>query len=181
MEHIPQPGEIYQHFKGNLYRIVTLAKHTETEEAMVVYQALYGNFEVWVRPLSMFMEKLDQEKYRFTLVPSVAGVSPAVTQPQSESVKEAVQESEKASEKTLEEEAAELNLHPLVLKFLEADGYEEKLDILASMHSCITESMLNTVAISLDMEVSGEDLEADYQSVKNGLLMLVKYECSRLR
>ena len=62
MSNIPTPGQLYRHFKGNLYRIVTLAKDSETGENMVVYQALYGDYEVYVRPLSMFMEKLDRSK-----------------------------------------------------------------------------------------------------------------------
>ncbi len=63
MRKLPVPQEIYRHFKGGLYQIVTVAQHSETGEAMVVYQALYGSFETYVRPLSMFLEKIDREKY----------------------------------------------------------------------------------------------------------------------
>ncbi|MEO6568685.1 MAG: DUF1653 domain-containing protein [Opitutaceae bacterium] len=50
-----QPGR-YRHYKGNEYRVLGLARHTETEEALVVYQALYGERGLWVRPATMFLE-----------------------------------------------------------------------------------------------------------------------------
>ena len=57
------PGREYRHFKGNLYRVLAIAKHSETMEDYVVYQALYGEHGLWVRPLSMFASKVDREKY----------------------------------------------------------------------------------------------------------------------
>lgn len=52
-------GKKYRHYKGNEYLLLHLAKHSETEEEMVVYQSLYGEMGVWVRPKSMFFEKVE--------------------------------------------------------------------------------------------------------------------------
>ncbi len=57
------PGDFYRHFKGKIYQIRELAKHSETGEDMVVYQGMYPPFQVWVRPLSMFLDSVDHEKY----------------------------------------------------------------------------------------------------------------------
>lgn len=65
-----QPG-LWRHFKGNLYRVIGVALHSETGEEMVVYQALYGQKGLWVRPASMWLETVERERYtgpRFTRV-----------------------------------------------------------------------------------------------------------------
>lgn len=49
---------IYRHYKGNYYRVLHVAKHSETLEEMVVYQAQYGEKGIWVRPLAMFLESV---------------------------------------------------------------------------------------------------------------------------
>jgi len=59
----PRPG-IYRHFKGNLYKLVAVARHSETLEEMVVYQALYGDGGLWVRPLGMWSELVEQDGQR---------------------------------------------------------------------------------------------------------------------
>ena len=51
----------YQHFKGNLYQVLHIAKHSETDEMMVVYQPQYGERGIWVRPLSMFDEVIERD------------------------------------------------------------------------------------------------------------------------
>lgn len=56
-------GRVVRHFKGREYLVLGLAKHTETDELMVVYKALYGTNINYVRPFNMFMSKVDKNKY----------------------------------------------------------------------------------------------------------------------
>ncbi|MFG6668486.1 DUF1653 domain-containing protein [Halomonas sp. HNIBRBA4712] len=65
----PVPG-IYRHYKGALYEVTGTAHHSETEEPLVVYRALYGEYGLWVRPLAMFSESVTlkgQTQPRFVL------------------------------------------------------------------------------------------------------------------
>ncbi|MEW6996956.1 DUF1653 domain-containing protein [Colwelliaceae bacterium BS250] len=55
----------YQHFKGNFYQVLNVAKHSETEEDFVVYQPLYGEGKIWIRPLSMFDELIERDGKTF--------------------------------------------------------------------------------------------------------------------
>jgi hypothetical protein len=52
---------IYQHFKGNRYQVMDIARHSETGEKYVVYRALYGDQGVWIRPLEMFLETIERD------------------------------------------------------------------------------------------------------------------------
>ena len=73
-QNIIQQG-IYRHYKGNRYQVWHTARHSETEEQMVVYRCLYGEYGVWVRPLAMFAEIVivDGKKIpRFELIKSLA-------------------------------------------------------------------------------------------------------------
>lgn len=72
MERTLQPGGVYRHYKGNLYKALYVATHTETEEPLAVYQALYGEYGIWARPLAMFLDDVTLPDgsvvQRFTLV-----------------------------------------------------------------------------------------------------------------
>ena len=59
-----RPGR-YRHFKGNEYEVIGLARHSETQEEMVVYRALYGDFGLWVRPVSMWNETVERDGKTF--------------------------------------------------------------------------------------------------------------------
>lgn len=194
MREIPKPGQIYRHFKGHLYQIVTIARHSETLEALVIYQALYGEFQVYARPLHMFMSELDKEKYsdvkqreRFELVRTANEIT--MEEVQAESVVEGV----KAQEVTAEEVQIEVvhepeELAPQVVQldagveeFLDADSYEERLRIFTGMQHRLTDDMINIMAISMDTEVPEGELSDRVANLKNYLLMQVKYECNRIR
>jgi hypothetical protein len=56
-----KPG-IYRHYKGNLYEVMGVCRHSETQEEMVAYRKLYGDFGWWVRPLGMFVGRVDAAK-----------------------------------------------------------------------------------------------------------------------
>lgn len=196
MNQIPQAGEIYQHFKGKLYRIVTLATHTETGEQLVIYQALYGEFQVFARPLSMFLEKVDAKKYpdaagkdRFMRIPmaEAAAVPQPVTAPSENPVepRPAAMSSENPVEPrpaaASSESPVEPQPDPGLLAFLDADSYEEKLEVFASLEGKVDLHMLNAIAASLDLELLEGSLEEQYDTLKSCLMTLERYECNRLR
>lgn len=180
MSFIPIPHEIYKHFKGNLYQIVTVAQHTETEELLVVYQAMYGEFKTYARPLAMFLSEVDRQKYpdaaqkyRFEL----QGASP---QRQAEREQPGGQPAE-AVPAAAQDEGEAFSLDPQVLEFLDADSYEERLNILTGLHHRITDEMITTMAVACDIEVPEGETQERYASLKSCLLTLEKFECNRLR
>ncbi|MBQ2258451.1 MAG: DUF1653 domain-containing protein [Lachnospiraceae bacterium] len=197
MRQNPKPQEIYRHFKGNIYQIITIARHSETGIKMVVYQQLYAPYEVYVRPLEMFMSKIDTKKYpnekqtyRFEKI-DIRGEEKADVPKETSSetlnrvLNKGKSEEEPQQSETLETENAEnesdFELDPGIAEFLDAESYEKKLQILSKLHSRITDAMIDTIAVSLDTEIKEGDIERRYSELKNCLLTMERFECNRLR
>lgn len=190
----PKPQEIYRHFKGNVYQIITIARHSETKMKMVVYQQLYAPYEVYVRPLDMFMSKIDTKKYpnekqifRFERL-AIRGEDQIeeTRESSAETLNRILNRGKKEIELTVDlqkadgqEEAFELD--PGLVEFLDADSYEKKLQILSSLHNRITDAMIDTMAVSLDTEVKEGDIETRYAEIRNCLITMERFECNRLR
>ncbi len=191
MRQIPKPQELYRHFKGNLYQILTIAQDSETEEKLVIYQALYGDFKVYARKLEMFLSPVDRVKYpsaaqeyRFEKVEleNVAKENPIQeVQTQTPEPKLETGAQPKTEPKLAETSSEEADLDPLLVEFLDADGYEAKLNAMTALHHRITQDMITIMAVASDVEVAEGDLEERYEQLRNCLLMLDKYETNRLR
>jgi len=185
----PIVNEIYKHFKGNLYKVITLATHSETEEEMVVYQALYGDYKVYCRPLSSFMSEVDHEKYpdvtqkmRFELLNS--GLKLAQNSIQNVQVEETTPNAPCiAPENATENEADNNNeLNPYVEEFLNADTNEARLEILHHYKNKFSQHDLTIMSIFQDIALD-ENLDFDERFRQFSLCLTTKnkYETLRLR
>ena len=191
-------GQFYRHFKGRLYQIMAVAEHSETGEHMVVYQALYGDYRVYVRPYEMFVSEVDHEKYpqvkqkyRFELVdlseencvkqekPGQPDVSLVRKESGVKASEEKAKERENAqSAGTLQEDGG---VNPILLEFLDAETLEEKLHIMIFSRNQMDDNLLNSIAISLDLVVDEKSTQEKYDEILNCLSMMEKFECNRLR
>ena len=198
-ERMPKSGEIYRHFKNKLYQIVTVATHSETGEPLVIYQALYGDFAVYARPLSMFTSEVDhvkypqvQQKYRFEKVEMQQNKETEMStvskqeKPETSAVSkteepETPPASRPAEQSTEAESATEEGINPKLMAFLDADDFEEKYNILVSMRDTITDRLINDMAVVLDVVIPEGDLDDRYDALKNCVRTRQRYETMRLR
>ena len=203
---IPRAQEIYRHFKGELYQVIAVAEHTETREKLVIYQAMYGDFGIYARPLEMFISPVDRAKYpdatqefRFQLQGpdagrQLAGSIAAMGRTERAASGESSISGSVAQQEALRDdldggipvgqtgtaEPEEPGLDPLVLEFLDARTYEQRLNVLAALHHRITNEMITTMSLCCDIEVEGDDVEQRYEELKQCLIMKDRFEIKRL-
>ena len=185
---LPKPGEFYRHFRNNLYQVIAIAKHTETKEMMVVYQALYKDFKVFARPLDSFMSEVDHkkypdcvQKYRFQRVDLAEGVENNEGPYDCGKKDDTLAATVETNAADGEDELTATVVKPELMEFLDARTYAEKIDILAKMKKELTEDMIQTIAVSLDYPIAEGSITEQYESVLYYLETHARYEGNRLR
>ena len=177
MERIPKPGEFYRHFKGKLYQVIAVAEHAETGEQLVIYQALYGTFRVYARPLSMFTGETDREKY-----PDISQKYRfEKTEPEQEDQDRKEEEERKEEEVRPEEDSPGKDTDALLLAFVETGDFGVKLDILSAMAEKIRQKDLDLLYEALDLPKVPGDIREQLRSIEQYLQMRRKFDGERLR
>lgn len=189
-------GGFYRHFKDKLYQVKGTAIHSETKEKMVIYQGLYGSYEMYVRPYDMFLSEVDHikypdvvQKYRFELIDIKTGKSLEADYEENnqnmESEKseesEELEKLEELEESKESEESEESEEDSKLIRFLDAYDYKEKLDILTSMRGELNDGLIDIMAESIEVAVPEGDITDRYNSLRKCLMAHTKYEGLRLR
>ena len=198
----PVPGEFYRHFKNKLYQIIAVATHSETGEEMVVYQALYGDFRVWVRPLDMFLEEVDREKYpdavqkyRFE---RVRLVKPQNAEDSAKNVTQPVQQASAAQKLSADSDSSAAQntaaqtpdedqpVNRELLDFFDAmdeKNYDRMLECLTKLQPHATQKEMDDICMVLDIHppVGCDDVESQIMFIKRHLAMIRKFDGERLR
>lgn len=241
MNRIPRPGELYRHYTGEVYQILTIARHSETDEQLVVLQAMYGTFDTYASPLSQFTSEVDHQKYPrikqqywFSRIDKtqlagqqeperevdLAGqeepqktnaIGKAAERPATRSPAESrrafreeggaasniessyqqkrrrqIADRESRREQFLkpqkrESAADELRANPCLMKFLDADTYEEKYHVLTEIQEEMTDRLIDDMAVVLDVVIPEGPLNDRYCQLRNIILTRQKYETIRYR
>ncbi len=183
-------GGFYRHFKDKLYQVKGTAIHSETKEKMVIYQGLYGSYEMYVRPYDMFLSEVDHikypdvvQKYRFELIDIKTGKSLEADYEENNQNMESEEseELEKLEESKESEESEESEEDSKLIRFLDAYDYKEKLDILTSMRGELNDGLIDIMAESIEVAVPEGDITDRYNSLRKCLMAHTKYEGLRLR
>lgn len=180
----------YQHFKGKLYQVRGIAYHSETSEKMVVYQALYGDYAMYVRPFEQFMSEVEHskypevtQKYRFVQV-HIGGNHDDKPNAEAAGKSERVLEqrvSQEINEELEQQEFEDGLVDARLLQFLDAETYNEKLNVLTYLRSGLDDKIIDAMGASMDAEIPAGSVEERYRSLRSVIMTHCKYECTRLR
>lgn len=199
MDRTPKSGEFYRHFKNKLYQVVGVATHSETKEKLVIYRALYGTFEIYARPLDMFVSEVDHvkypevaQKYRFEHVKILEnGKVVSLEESTPENVASHKDMSVLEATVTMTDETPDTNeksvvrvqgVNPKLMEFLDAETMEDKYNVLVSMRDDITDRLIDDMAVVVDVVVPEGDLMTRYDDLKFAIRTRQRYEFSnRLR
>ncbi|SDW41877.1 Protein of unknown function [Lachnospiraceae bacterium KHCPX20] len=189
----PQPGEKFRHFKGNLYQIICRATHSETNEDLVIYQALYGDFGIYARPCSMFTSEVDHDKYpdvaqqyRFMLLSELKKQSQMteLTKKEAKDIATAVsslmqEEAEEEDDYVPDQDPAMVHM----LKFLDTDDFEEKYRIVKEMavQNELNDTFIDNMAASMDLVIGDGPLEDRTSQLMICISTRKRFESTRLR
>ena len=199
----PLPGEKYLHFKNKLYQVIAVAKHSETMEPYVVYQALYGDFGVYIRPYDMFVSEVDHEKYpevtqkyRFAYVDHTKNETLRMERAEHKKipVNQNVEQQENVPDVTAAVSTAELQeqniiqresdveeqIDPWLLRFLDTDTMEEKYQIVCDIKNDITDRLIDDLAVAVDVVIPEGKLSDRYEQLKYCIRTRQKYEQTSL-
>lgn len=203
----PVSGEFYQHFKGKLYQVKMLARDSETQREIVVYQAMYAPYDCWVRDLDEFMSLVDKEKYpqetqkyRFEHVTfqnvqaqrmgtqeekEVSGAIVPNTKEEEAGISDEMlikalktgQPERYLEHKITEEEIANRGL----MQLLDAETFHEKRQIFIGLKQYLDKHMLSNIAVAFDIVLEEGDVEMQYDSIMRCMEAFERYEGGRLR
>jgi hypothetical protein len=184
-----QIGKIYRHFKGGIYQVLCTATHTESNEKLVIYQALYGKFQVFARPMSQFTEEVPdsdenvtKQRYRFEEIKDLE--DEAFSKCNIKEVRISVENEKVAVEPDPAEDTVENTGEapsPVIMQFLDAGSSKEKLDIIKANYNKIDERTITNMEVSLDIISSSENLDQRIGYVCDVLSTRSRFEDSRLR
>ena len=181
MRENPRPGEFYRHFKNKLYQIVAVATHSESKEQLVIYQALYGDFGAYARPLDMFLSEVDREKYpdieqkyRFEKVENIYEATKQITDRNSSEIN--IETNNKMQQEESEDESKKF-----LIDFLDADDYYTKKKIILANKENITDKQLDAIFDIYGLKRNGIDKTIDIADFIAYLDMQIHFEGKRLR
>ena len=203
MDRIPRPGGFYRHFKDKLYQVLAVAEHTETGERLVVYQALYGDFRIYARPLAMFISEVDHEKYpdvrqRYRFEEVEPGVQARGVEPDGQGMYAGSDRADRPGQANGQEHAdgqepadgqglpagdgqEEGRLSSWMERFLDADGYAAQLEALNQMWGRVSQRELDNIYLILDIGHMEGDEDSQLQKIMKHLETRMRYDGSRLR